>query len=170
MMLWSVKSLSVKILCRSHRKRLFRSHIVTVAWSGDQSDNKTMAQENITQISRESVSLIEVLDRVLDKGIVIDAWIGVSVIGIELVTIEARVIVASLETYVRYAPALKAVGPVAGGQRQRKSLKEGLREVEEALEGAPLAGELAGGEEGREKEGRSARSRPQKRRTAASKK
>jgi gas vesicle structural protein len=48
-------------------------------------------------------SLIEVLDRVLDKGIVIDAWVRLSLIGIELVTVEARVVVASIKTYLEYA-------------------------------------------------------------------
>ena len=40
-------------------------------------------------------SLIDVLDRVLDKGIVIDAWVRVSLVGIDLVTVEARIVVAS---------------------------------------------------------------------------
>ena len=44
-------------------------------------------------------SLIDVLDRVLDKGIVIDAWVRVSLVGIDLITVEARVVVASIETY-----------------------------------------------------------------------
>ena len=48
-----------------------------------------------------SASLIDVLDRVLDKGIVIDAWVALSVIGINLVAIEARMVVASIETYIR---------------------------------------------------------------------
>ncbi len=51
-------------------------------------------------------SLIDVLDRILDKGIVIDAWIRVSLVGIDLVTVEARVVVASIDTYLRYADAL----------------------------------------------------------------
>jgi len=50
-------------------------------------------------------STIDVLDRVLDKGIVIDAWIRVSVVGIDLLTIEARVVVASIETYLQYSVA-----------------------------------------------------------------
>ena len=50
-----------------------------------------------------AASLIDVLDRVLDKGIVIDAWVALSVIGINLVTIDARIVVASVETYVRNA-------------------------------------------------------------------
>jgi hypothetical protein len=51
-------------------------------------------------------SLIDVLDRVLDKGIIIDAWVRVSLVGIDLITVEARVVVASIDTYLRYAEAL----------------------------------------------------------------
>ncbi len=53
-----------------------------------------------------SSSLVEVIDRILDKGIVIDAWVRVSLVGIELLAIEARVVVASVETYLRYAEAV----------------------------------------------------------------
>ena len=45
-------------------------------------------------------SLVEVLDRVLDKGIVIDAWVRLSLVGIDLVTVEARIVVASIATYL----------------------------------------------------------------------
>jgi hypothetical protein len=48
-------------------------------------------------------SVIDVLDRVLDKGIVIDAWVRVSLVGIDLITIEARVVVASIATYLQYS-------------------------------------------------------------------
>lgn len=58
-------------------------------------------------------SLIDVLDRVLDKGIVIDAWVRVSLVGIDLITVEARVVVASIETYLRYAEALGITTPAA---------------------------------------------------------
>lgn len=51
-------------------------------------------------------SLIDVLDRVLDKGIIIDAWVRISLVGIDLITVEARVVVASIDTYLRYADAL----------------------------------------------------------------
>jgi len=47
--------------------------------------------------------LIDVLDRVLDKGIVIDAWIRVTLAGIDLLTAEARAVIASFETYIKYA-------------------------------------------------------------------
>jgi len=51
-------------------------------------------------------SLIDVLDRVLDKGIVIDAWLRVSLVGIDLITVEARVVVASIDTYLKYSEAV----------------------------------------------------------------
>jgi hypothetical protein len=51
-------------------------------------------------------SLIDVLDRVLDKGIVIDAWVRVSLVGIDLLAVEARVVVASIDTYLKYAEAV----------------------------------------------------------------
>ena len=56
-------------------------------------------------------SLIDVLDRVLDKGIVIDAYVRVSLVGIDLVTIEARIVVASIETYLKYSEAVGITGP-----------------------------------------------------------
>ena len=58
------------------------------------------------QKSTNSSSLAEVVDRILDKGIVIDAWVKISLVGIELITIEARVVVASVETYLKYAEAV----------------------------------------------------------------
>jgi len=56
--------------------------------------------------SMASSSLVEVVDRILDKGIVVDAWARVSLVGIELLTIEARVVVASVETFLKYAEAV----------------------------------------------------------------
>lgn len=58
-------------------------------------------------------SLIDVLDRVLDKGIVIDAWVRVSLVGIDLITVEARVVVASIDTYLKYSEAVGTVMPAA---------------------------------------------------------
>jgi hypothetical protein len=60
-----------------------------------------------------STSVIDVLDHVLDKGIVIDAWVRVSVVGIDLITIEARIVVASIETYLNYAQTIGSLAPVA---------------------------------------------------------
>jgi len=58
-------------------------------------------------------SLIDVLDRVLDKGIVIDAWVRVSLVGIDLITVEARVVVASIETYLKYSEADGTITPAS---------------------------------------------------------
>ncbi len=55
-------------------------------------------------------SLVEVLDRILDKGIVIDLYAIVSLVGIELLAIEARIVIASVETWLCYA---RAVGLLA---------------------------------------------------------
>ena len=53
-----------------------------------------------------STSLAEVIDRILDKGSVVDAWVRVSVVGIEILALEARAVVASVETYLKYAEAI----------------------------------------------------------------
>jgi hypothetical protein len=63
--------------------------------------------------SAGGTSLIDVLDRVLDKGIVIDAWVRVSLVGIDLITVEARIVVASIETYIRYSEAVTQIAPVS---------------------------------------------------------
>jgi gas vesicle structural protein len=47
-------------------------------------------------------SLVEVLDRILDKGVVIDIWARVSIVGIEILTVEARIVVASVDTFLHY--------------------------------------------------------------------
>ncbi|MCV7223376.1 gas vesicle protein GvpJ [Mycolicibacterium elephantis] len=53
-----------------------------------------------------SSSLADVIDTILDKGLVIDAYVRVSLVGIELLTIDARVVVASVDTYMRFAEAV----------------------------------------------------------------
>jgi len=53
-----------------------------------------------------SSSLVEVIDRILDKGIVVDAWVRISLVGIELLAIEARVVASSIETFLKYAEAI----------------------------------------------------------------
>ena len=80
-------------------------------------------------------SLIDVLDRVLDKGIVIDAWVRVSLVGIDLITVEARVVVASIDTYLKYS---EAVGQVAPASRPQAELAQNVM-----AENAALRAELA---------------------------
>lgn len=61
----------------------------------------------------DSASLAEVLDRILDKGIVVDLWVRVSLVGIELLTIEARVVVASVDTFLHYAEEISKIEQAA---------------------------------------------------------
>jgi gas vesicle structural protein len=61
---------------------------------------------NYLQRAPSPSGLAEVLDVILDKGIVIDAYVRISVIGIELVTIDARIVIASVDTYLRFAEAV----------------------------------------------------------------
>jgi hypothetical protein len=83
-------------------------------------------------------SLIDVLDRVLDKGIVIDAWVRVSLVGIDLITVEARVVVASIDTYLKYSETIGTVTPVAKPIEGR-----GYEEV--VAENAALRAQLSSG-------------------------
>ena len=98
-------------------------------------------------------SLIDVLDRVLDKGIVIDAWVRVSLVGIDLVTVEARVVVASIDTYLKYSEAVGITAPVA----RPRELGAGAAETDMdriSRENAELRrrlDELTGGERGVER-------------------
>ena len=61
-----------------------------------------------------SSSLAEVIDRILDKGLVVDAWVRVSLVGIEILAIEARIVVAGVDTFLKYAEAVGlTAAPVA---------------------------------------------------------
>ena len=65
--------------------------------------------------SLASSSLGDVIDRILDKGVVVDLWAKVSLVGIEILSIEARIVIASVDTYLKYAEAigLTAQAPLA---------------------------------------------------------
>jgi hypothetical protein len=60
----------------------------------------------VTVLEPTSASVVDVLDRVLDKGVVIDGWVRVSLAGIDLITVEMRILVASIDTYLRHADAI----------------------------------------------------------------
>ena len=88
----------------------------------------------------------QLVDVILDKGIVIDGWVRVSVVGLEVLTIEARVVVASVDSYLRYAEAIGRIGRAAppprpqsasGGKNDQGQVLEGevLRRLSEHLEG-----------------------------------
>jgi hypothetical protein len=93
-------------------------------------------------------SLIDVLDRVLDKGIVIDAWVRVSLVGIDLITVEARVVVASIDTYLKYSDVVNQVPPVSGPAIDGRGYEEVI------AENAALRAQLATGRSGRRAGGR----------------
>jgi hypothetical protein len=71
-----------------------------------------------------SLSLFDMVDRILDKGLIIDAYVSVSIVGIELLVIRARLVVASLETYLRYASAMGLYGEPGGVVQKGASPKE----------------------------------------------
>jgi hypothetical protein len=62
-------------------------------------------------VQRTSASHVDVLDHILDKGIVVDAWVCVSLAGIDLLSVDARIVVASIETYLKHAETLIKVAP-----------------------------------------------------------
>src|SRR5947209_4173741 len=61
---------------------------------------------NYLQRAPRPSGLADVVDLILDKGLVIDAYVRVAVIGIELITIDARIVIASVDTYLRFAEAV----------------------------------------------------------------
>jgi gas vesicle structural protein len=65
----------------------------------------TMTPDSLVR-SRPSSGLAEVLDIILDRGLVIDVFVRVSLVGIELLTVDARIVVASVDTYLRFAEAV----------------------------------------------------------------
>ncbi len=60
-------------------------------------------------------SLAEVLDRILDKGVVVDVWARISLVGIEILTVESRVVVASVDTFLHYSEEMAKIEQAAIG-------------------------------------------------------
>jgi gas vesicle structural protein len=87
--------------------------------------------------------LADVIDLILDKGLVIDVYVRVSLVGIELLTIDARIVVASVDTYLRFAEAVNRLDlEEKGDQKGLPDLLEGAEQggakhkTKGALEGA----------------------------------
>jgi hypothetical protein len=95
---------------------------------------------NYLQRAPSPSGLAEVLDVILDKGLVIDAYVRVSVIGIEVLTIDARIVIASVDTYLRFAEAVNRLDlsqtETAGIDELRDGGSSGKKKAEGALEGA----------------------------------
>ena len=75
-----------------------------------------------------SSSLADVIDTILDKGLVIDAFVRVSLVGIELLTIDARIVVASVDTYLRFAEAVNRLDISSTEQKGLPELMEDMTE------------------------------------------
>jgi hypothetical protein len=95
---------------------------------------------NYLQRAPSPSGLAEVLDLILDKGLVIDAYVRVAVIGIELVTIDARIVIASVDTYLRFAEAVNRLDlnqtELAGIDALRDGEQSGKQKAKGAIEGA----------------------------------
>lgn len=86
-----------------------------------------------------SSSLADVIDTILDKGLVIDAYVRVSLVGIELLTIDARVVIASVDTYLRFA---EAVDRLDISDDEKEGLPELIEDVNKGGAKSKTAGAL----------------------------
>jgi Gas vesicle protein len=85
-------------------------------------------------LAPSGTSLIDVLDRVLDRGIVIDAWMRYGLVGLDLhlVEVESRIVVASIDTYLTQAhalPGLSLVSPRRSSKQGRKMTRRRIRHI-----------------------------------------
>jgi hypothetical protein len=103
---------------------------------------------NYLQRAPSPSGLVDVVDLILDKGLVIDAYVRVSVIGIELLTIDARIVIASIDTYLGFAEAVNRLDLTQTELAGLPELQEkgAEKETEGAIEGAEE--KLLPGEEG----------------------
>ncbi len=118
-------------------------------------------------------SLADVVEIILDKGIVIDAYVRVSLVGIELLTIDARIVIASVDTYLRFAEATNRLDLVEhGGGRELPDFIHDMQQsgaagkVGGAVKGAKKA--LTGGGDDDEDEDNDDDERPRRRRSSSS--
>ena len=93
---------------------------------------------NYLQRAPSPSGLADVVDLILDKGLVIDAYVRVAVIGIELITIDARIVIASVDTYLRFAEAVNRLDLSQNGGA-------GLADLRGRGNGSDSAGEKARG-------------------------
>ena len=95
---------------------------------------------NYLQRAPSPSGLADVIDLILDKGLVIDAYVRIAVIGIELITIDARIVIASVDTYLRFAEAVNRLDLSATEMAGIDALREGSGAAKEkskdAVEGA----------------------------------
>jgi gas vesicle structural protein len=117
----------------------------------------TQGTSNYLQRAPRPSGLADVVDLILDKGLVIDAYVRVAVIGIELVTIDARIVIASVDTYLRFAEAVNRLDLSQSGGADIRDLagKNGSEEkTKGAIEGAKEAFSRGNGKRSKEEAGR----------------
>ena len=85
--------------------------------------------------------LADVVEVILDKGLVIDAYVRVSLVGIELLTIDARIVIASVDTYLRFAEATNRLDLYEKGG---KDLTEAIGDLQESGAGRKVGGAIKG--------------------------
>ena len=92
---------------------------------------------NYLQRGPSPSGLADVLDVILDKGLVLDAYVRVSVIGIEVLTVDARIVIASVDTYLRFAEAVNRLDLTQTEAAGIQELREGgsRRKARGAVEG-----------------------------------
>jgi len=92
---------------------------------------------NYLQRAPSPSGLVDVVDLILDKGLVIDAYVRISVIGIEVITIDARIVIASVDTYLRFAEAVNRLDLTETELAGLPELQEkgAEKETEGAIEG-----------------------------------
>ena len=100
---------------------------------------------NYLQRQPRPSGLADVLDLILDKGLVIDAYVRVSLVGIELLTIDARIVIASVDTYLRYAEAVNRLDLTQTGEA--KGLPELFDRGEESGAARKTKGAIEGAKE-----------------------
>src|SRR3954447_8983944 len=100
--------------------------------------------QSMSQVQRQSrpSGLADVLEVLLDKGLVIDVYVRVSLVGIELLTVDARIVIASVDTYLRYAEAVNRLDLTQVDQSE--SLPELFGDMEEEDAGHKTKGVLEG--------------------------
>jgi gas vesicle structural protein len=85
-------------------------------------------------LSKPILGLFELIDRILDKGLVIDAYVSITVIGIPLVVIRARIVVASLDTFLRYQDAMGLRGEPGEKVQQQQQQPPPMQEQQQQPE------------------------------------
>ncbi|MFE6648634.1 gas vesicle protein GvpJ [Nocardioides sp. NPDC057772] len=104
----------------------------------------TITQQNRYLDRPAPSSLADVIDTILDKGLVIDVYVRVSLVGIELITIDARIVIASVDTYLRFAQATSRLDLT---ETETHGIPELIQDISESGSKGKTSGALEGAKE-----------------------